>query len=97
MRAVGLPPAFRSADVSRSLARARRSERTGAVEESRQDAFTHLEGILAGLWYPISNGPAEGFNSAIPALKNVARGYRNFADFRIAILFHHGKLDLVTR
>jgi len=59
--------------------------------------FAHLEGILAWFWHPISNGPAEGFNSAIQALKNIARGYRNFAHFRIAILFHHGKLDLTPR
>jgi transposase len=56
--------------------------------------FAHLTGILAWFWHPISNGPAEGFNSAIQTLKNIARGYRNFANFRIAILFHHGKLDL---
>jgi transposase len=56
--------------------------------------FAHIEGILAWFWHPISNGPAEGFNSAIQALKNIARGYRNFAHFRVAILFHHGKLDL---
>jgi transposase len=57
--------------------------------------FTHIEGVLAWFWHPISNGPAEGVNSAIQALKSVARGYRNFANFRIAILFHHGKLDLI--
>lgn len=56
--------------------------------------FSHLEGILAWFWHPISNGPAEGFNSAIQTLKNIARGYRNFANFRIAIFFHHGKLEL---
>ena len=59
--------------------------------------FTHIEGVLAWFWHPISNGPAEGFNSAIQALKSVARGYRNFANFRVAILFHHGKLDLTPR
>jgi transposase len=56
--------------------------------------FIHLEGILNWFWHPISNGPAEGFNSAIQTFKYIARGYRNFANFRIAILFHHGKLDL---
>jgi len=49
-------------------------------------------GILAWFWHPISNGPAEGSNSAIQTLKNIARGYRNFANVRIAILFLHGKL-----
>ena len=59
--------------------------------------FSHLPGILAWFWQPISNGPAEGFNSAIQTLKHIARGFRNFANFRIAILFHHGKLALTPR
>jgi transposase len=59
--------------------------------------FAHLPGILAWFWHPISNGITEGFNSAIQSLKNVARGYRNFVNFRIAILFHHGKLALAPR
>lgn len=59
--------------------------------------FAHLTGVLAWFWYPISNGTTEGFNSAIQALKNVARGYRNFVNFRVAILFHHGRLDLAPR
>lgn len=59
--------------------------------------FGHLEGILAWFWHPISNGITEGFNSAIQSLKNTARGYRSFANFRVAILFHHGKLDLTPR
>ena len=52
--------------------------------------FAHLPGILAWFWHPISNGITEGFNSAIQSLKNIARGYRNFTNFRTAILFHHG-------
>lgn len=59
--------------------------------------FAHLRGVLAWFWSPISNGITEGFNSAIQSLKNIARGYRNFANFRTAILFHHGKLDLAPR
>jgi len=59
--------------------------------------FAHLVGILAWFWYPIANGITEGFNSAIQSLKTIARGYRNFANFRVAILFHHGKLDLIPR
>ncbi len=54
----------------------------------------HLPRILAWFRNPISNGPAEGFNSAIQALKSAARGFRNFANYRIRILFFHGKLDL---
>jgi transposase len=56
--------------------------------------LSHPKVILASLWHPISNGPAEDFNSAIRTLKCIARGFRNLANIRIAILFHHGKLDL---
>ena len=59
--------------------------------------FSHLKGIFAWFWHPISNGPAEGFNSAILTLKHIARGFRNVANFRIAILFHHGKLAPTPR
>lgn len=36
----------------------------------------------------------EGFNTTIQALKATAKGYRNFENFRIAILFYCGKLDM---
>ncbi|MBL7555803.1 MAG: transposase, partial [Bdellovibrionaceae bacterium] len=34
------------------------------------------------------------FNSKIQSIKANARGYRNFANYRIAILFYCGKLEL---
>jgi hypothetical protein len=37
--------------------------------------FSHLPGILAWVWHPISNGPAEGFNSAIQTPKHIARTF----------------------
>ena len=48
------------------------------------------------LWFGcmIGNALAEGFNSTIPSLKASARGYRNLENFRTAILFFCGKLDL---
>jgi transposase len=42
-----------------------------------------------------NNARAEGLNGAIQELKTVGRGYRNTANFRIAILFFHGDLDLL--
>ena len=59
--------------------------------------FFHLPGIPAWFWHPVSNGPAEGFNSTIQTLKHIAHGFRNFANFRTAILFEHGKLALIPR
>lgn len=43
----------------------------------------------------ITNAVAEGLNSKIQALKSAARGFRTFANYRIAILFHCGSLDML--
>jgi len=55
----------------------------------------HLGGLLAWFDSRIDNGLTEGYNSAIQALKAAARGYRNFENFRTAVLFHCGKLDMM--
>jgi transposase len=54
----------------------------------------HLENILTWWKHGISNSFAEGINSVIQEVKTVARGFRNFANYRIAILFFCGKLTL---
>jgi transposase len=54
----------------------------------------HLPGLLAFFTHPISNAMAEGFNSKIQVIKSSARGFRNPKNWRIAILFHMGKLHL---
>ncbi len=55
----------------------------------------HLEGILR--WYDmfITNAITENFNAKIQAIKANARGFRNFENYRIAILFNCGDLDLL--
>ena len=55
---------------------------------------THLMGILNYINYPITNGRAEQVNSKIQQVKSISKGYRNFGNFRTAILFYFGKLDL---
>jgi len=55
----------------------------------------HLENILTYLKHHICNAIAEGFNSKIQQVKSVAKGFRNFANYRIAILFYCGKLELL--
>jgi transposase len=42
----------------------------------------------------ITNAVAEGPNSKIQLIKAGVRGFRNFANFRMAILFHCGGLKL---
>ncbi|MCF7797362.1 MAG: transposase, partial [Lentisphaeria bacterium] len=37
----------------------------------------------------------EGLNSRIQQLKSVARGFRSFENYRTAILFHLGGLDMI--
>jgi transposase len=54
----------------------------------------HLENILTYLKHRITNAVAEGLNSKIQQVKSAARGFRNFENFRIAILFFCGKLDM---
>jgi transposase len=54
----------------------------------------HLTGLLAYTKHRITNAVAEGTNGRIQLIKANARGYRSFAQYRNAILFHCGKLDL---
>ena len=54
----------------------------------------HLDNILTYLRHQITNAMMEGFNSKIQTIKANARGYRNFANYRTAILFYCGKLVL---
>lgn len=57
----------------------------------------HLTGILGYLRDRLTNGCAEGLNAKIQLIKYRARGFRNRANFRIAILFYCGALDMDPR
>ena len=54
----------------------------------------HFPGLLAYTKHRITNAAAEGTNGRIQLFKASARGYRNFAQYRISMLFHCGILDL---
>ena len=54
----------------------------------------HLENLLTYLRHHITNAVTEGLNSKIQSIKSAARGFRNFKNYRIRILFFCGKLDL---
>lgn len=54
----------------------------------------HFKGIISYLKHHITNAVSEGINSKIQSVKANARGFRNFQNYRIAILFHCGKLNL---
>jgi len=54
----------------------------------------HLPNILTYLTHPITNALSESLNSKIQWVKYTARGFRNLDNFKTAIYFHCGGLDL---
>ncbi len=64
------------------------------VAEVAKILYRHLAGLLAYLKHHITNAVAEGLNSKIQTIKANARGFRNFLNYRVTILFHCGKLNL---
>jgi transposase len=55
---------------------------------------THLPNILTYYLHRVTNAVSEGINSAIQTIKKRAFGYRNPENFKTAIYFHCGGLDL---
>jgi transposase len=54
----------------------------------------HKIAIANSLCHKQSNAFAERMNGSIQELKCIAKGFRNTDNFRTAILFHFGKLEL---
>lgn len=54
----------------------------------------HLPGVVNALVTNFNNAMAERLNGKIQELKTVAKGYRTFENFRSAILFFYGGLNL---
>ena len=67
------------------------------VKKAAAMVRTHLWGIVNAVVLNATNGPAEGVNSRIQAVKARCRGFRNQDRFAAAILFHLGGLDLSPR
>jgi transposase len=57
----------------------------------------HLQGLLNYFKHKITNALTEGLNSKIQLIRAQARGFRNFKNYRVAILFECGKLDLYPK
>lgn len=64
------------------------------IIEAAKTLKRHIKGILSYLKHHITNAVTEGLNSKIQSIKTNARGFRNFEHYRIAILFHCGKLEM---
>jgi len=54
----------------------------------------HEKGIINAITTGANNARAERLNGSIQELKTIGRGYRNTQNFRTAILFFHGNLDM---
>lgn len=54
----------------------------------------HIKGVCNALIETISNAMAERLNGKIQIIKTIGRGYRKFQNFRSAILFFNGGLNL---
>jgi transposase len=50
--------------------------------------------VLTFFAHRITNAVAEGLNSRIQTIKNAACGFRRFENFKTAIFFHGGGLQL---
>jgi len=57
----------------------------------------HINGIANALISSFTNAMAERLNGKIQEVKLCGRGYRRFENFKSAMLFFHGNLDLYPR
>ncbi len=54
----------------------------------------HITGVVNALLMNLNKRQGERLNGKIQELKTVGKGYRTFTNFRSAILFFHGGLNL---
>jgi transposase len=67
------------------------------IVEAARTLRRHLSNILTYFKHRISNATAEGLNSKIQMVKEMACGFRNRDHYKTAIYFHCGGLDLYPR
>jgi len=57
----------------------------------------HQKGIINAIQTGANNARAERINGSIQEIKTIGRGYRKTENFRIAILFFHGNLNMISQ
>ena len=67
------------------------------VVKAAKTLHTHLANILTYFQHHVTNATAEGLNSKIQMVKEMACGFRNRQHYKTAIYFHCGGLDLYPR
>jgi transposase len=72
---------------------AKRSQLT-PVKKVADMIKSRISNVLSYCRHPITNGVAEGLNSKIMTIKRKCCGFRNAENFKTAIYFHCGGLDM---
>ncbi|WP_245150457.1 transposase, partial [Weissella cibaria] len=57
-----------------------------AMQKDHHTSRKHFDEIIKSFIYGFSNGPIEGSNNKIKAIKRTAYGFRSFKNFRLRIL-----------
>lgn len=73
------------------------SEPAGRLNRVAMTFMRFKDKILNYFDHPITNAAAERFNGKIQQLRVQAKGFKSFKNFRIAVLFYFGNLDLYPR
>jgi transposase len=71
--------------------------RLAPVISAAKTLQAHLANILTYFQHRVTNATAEGLNSKIQMVKEMACGFRNREHYKTAIYFHCGGLDLYPR
>ena len=64
------------------------------IRKAAETVHRHIDNILTYFQHPVTNAMSERLNSEIQKIKSMACGFLNFENFRTAIYFHCGGLDL---
>ena len=64
------------------------------IRKAAETVRRHIDNILTYYQHPVTNAMSEGLNSQIQKIKSMACGFRNIENFKTAIYFHCGGLDL---
>lgn len=68
--------------------------RLDPIRKAAETVRSHIANILTYYQHRVTNAMSEGLNSKIQKIKSMACGFRNIENFKTAIYFHCGGLDL---
>ena len=66
------------------------------IRKAAETVRRHIDNILTYNQHPVTHAMSEGLNSQIQKIKNIACGFRKVENFKTAIYFHCGGLDLYS-